>query len=431
VRSDPLLLADLPPTGRPLEDWGVAAGSLRRSLKLYARGDRERARRLLIDAFVALRIAPASLPSLGEALDRLAGPPAPAAALPEPVDVIVPVHNGRAHLERLFATLLIHTEPRHRILLADDGSNDPEVAALLARAATQRSNVAVMRSPANHGFIATVNAAMRATTGHVAILNSDTEVPPGWLERLLRPILSGDRVASTTPFSNAAAIFSFPTPDEDHDLPPGLDVDAVDAAFARLGPARTAEFGAPTAIGFCMGINRAAWHDYGGFDEAAFGRGYCEETDWSLRVSRAGWSNLLVPDLFVYHTHGGTFAGRERRLLLEANLMTLYRRWPGYYRQLASFRRRDPWAGHRAAALLALAADGQARIWSGPGVRDAVEVDHAVESGHGVVTVAAPRRDGNYLVTVRRGPWQATLIGSAADLVRLRARFAPEATRAA
>lgn len=375
----------------------MAAGSLRRSLKLYARGDRERARRLLIDAMVALRIAPPPPPRLGDALDRVAGPPPPLPRLAEPVDVIVPIHNGHAHLERLFATLFAHTDPRHRILLADDGSSDPQVAALLVRAAATRPNLKVLSSNDNRGFIATVNAAMRASVGHAAILNSDTEVPPGWLERLLRPILSSPRIASSTPFSNAAAIFSFPTPDTDQRLPPGLAVDELDAAFARLGPAHGADLAAPTAIGFCMGINRAAWQCCGGFDEEAFGRGYCEETDWSLRVARAGWRNVLVPDLFVFHTHGGTFPGPERRLLLEANLATLHRRWPGYYRELAIFRRRDPWAPHRAAALVALAA-----------------------SGHADLGVGAPGRDGTSLVTVRRGAWRSVLIADPADLRRLR-----------
>ena len=72
-------------------------------------------------------------------------------------------------------------------------------------------------------------------------------------------------------------------------------------------------------------------------------------------------ASVLVPNLFVYHAHGGTFAGRERRRLLEANTPALHRRWPSYYRQLAAFRRSDPWASHRAAALLALATSDEAR----------------------------------------------------------------------
>ena len=81
----------------------------------------------------------------------------------EPVSVIVPIHNGREHLRRLFATLFAHTEPRHPIVLANDGSTDLEIAPLLARA-TGDPNVKVLTSTVNRGFVATVNQAMQATS---------------------------------------------------------------------------------------------------------------------------------------------------------------------------------------------------------------------------------------------------------------------------
>lgn len=418
--GNPALL-DRAVAGHPLHDWSNAAGALRRSLKLYARGDRERARRLLIDAITTLRVAPPPLPSLGGALDRLARQHTPIEPLAEPVDVIVPVHNGQAHLERLFTSLFAHTELRHRIILANDGSTDPEIAPLLARAAAQRPNVHILTSAGNRGFSATVNAAMEVTRGNVAILNTDTEVPAGWLDRLLRPIVTDRRTASSTPFSNAAAIFSFPIPDLDQGLPQELGVGQVDDAFARLRTEPDGDLAAPTAIGFCMGINRAAWQACGALDEATFGRGYCEETDWCLRAAAAGWRSVLVPNLFVYHTHGGTFGDRERRGLLEANLATLHRRWPDYYRKLITFRRHDPWAGHRAAALLALAASAEARPLVSIGTAVASDVTAALAGGRGLIKLTYRRAAHSTLIEVRRGPWRGKLISSSSrELERLR-----------
>jgi GT2 family glycosyltransferase len=431
VHAEPLPLGDRLVTGRRLPDWLAAASSLRRSLKLFARGDRERARRLLVDGMTTLRVPPPAPPDLGEALDRLAvAAPAPV-PLHDPIDIIVPVHNGIDHLERLFATLFTHTAPHHRVLLVDDGSNDQEVAPLLARAAARRPNVRVMTNPANLGFIATVNVAMRATSGHAAILNSDTEVPPRWLERLFRPIQADPRVASATPFSNAAAMFSFPAPDQDHDLPPGLGVDEIDRAFARLGPQSGADLAAPTAIGFCMAINRDAWSACGAFDQGTFGRGYCEETDWCLRTAGAGWQHVLVPDLFVYHTHGGTFASQERRQLMEENLAVLHRRWPGYYPLLAAFRRRDPWLRHRAAALLALATTADARPVLMHGEADGREIAQALAEGRGVVSVGPARPDGGLDLEVRRGPWRVAMTATQEAVGRLTSMMALMEPRAA
>ena len=412
------------PAGR---SWGPAR-SLVRAAKLCARGDLDKARRLLADARVELFVRPGpGVPALGDVLAQLAPSPRQPEPLAESVDVVVPVHDGLPHVRRLFATLFKRTDARHRILLADDASADAEVVALLQAAARARPNVRMLRNDTNEGFVATVNRAMGETRGHVAMLNTDTEVPPGWLERLMRPILAGPKVASATPFSNAAAIFSFPVPDRDNTLPADLPLLELDRAFARLSPAADPSLDAPTGIGFCMGVNRAAWDAVGPFDEAAFGRGYGEETDWCRRCAAAGWRNVLAPDLFVFHEHGGTFEPAERKALVHANLRALRRRWPSYHRELASFRRRDPWATRRSAAILALATAPEARplVIPDPGATRAGEdprAEQAAADRRGVIRIRAAATGGSFTVEARRGALRAVMrAGDAAELARLAA----------
>ena len=329
--------------------------ALFRAAKLSLRGDLYKARHVLDDAWIDWRVPPApAMPTLAEVRAQFAAPTVQIAALSEAVDIIIPVFNGPQHLTRLFATLFDRTDPMHRFLLADDASTDPATLALL-QAASVRPNVTLLRGKSNLGFVANVNRAMAEARGHVALLNTDTEVPPGWLDRLMRPILAERRIASATPFSNSAAIFSFPVPNVVNPLPDGLGLAQLDAAFARLSPAYDPSLIAPAGVGFCMGVNLAAWRALGPFDVSAFGRGYGEETDWCLRAVAAGWRNLLVPNLFVYHEDGGTFGNAAKRAILEVNLRVLHRRWPDYRRQLAAQHRRDPWASRRAAAVLALA----------------------------------------------------------------------------
>ncbi len=407
--------------------WGPAR-SLVRAAKLCARGELDEARRLLADARVELFVRPGpEMPALAEVLAQLA----PALRTPEPlaesVDVVVPVHDGPAHVRRLFATLFERTDAKHRVLLADDASTDADVVALLQAAARAHPNVRLLRNETNAGFVATVNRAMRETRGHVALLNTDTEVPPGWLERLMRPILAEPKIASATPFSNAAAIFSFPVPDQDNPLPADVPLVELDRAFARLSATADPSLDAPTGIGFCMGVNRAAWEAVGPFDEAAFGRGYGEETDWCRRAAAAGWRNVLAPDLFVFHLHGGTFEPAERKALVHANLRVLRGRWPSYHRELASFRRRDPWATRRSAAILALAAAPEARplVMTGPGATHGAEDPHpeqAAADRRGVVLIRAAATDGSFTVEARRGALRTVMrAGDAAELARLAA----------
>ena len=225
-----------------------------RAAKLLLRGDAYRARHVLDDAYVQWRIPPPAIPWLADVIARLEPAGIAPAQLAAPVDIVIPVHDGLTHLERLFSTLFEHTDASHRILLADDASTDPAVAALLGVAAA-RPNVRILRSETNLGFVATVNRAMAAISGHAILLNTDTEVPRGWVERLMRPIVGEPRVASATPFSNSAAMFGFPLPERVNPLPAGLALRQVDEAFARLSPAFDPSLEAPTGIGFCMGVN--------------------------------------------------------------------------------------------------------------------------------------------------------------------------------
>ena len=248
----------------------------------------------------------------------------------------------------------------------------------------------------------------------MVLLNTDTEVPPGWLERLMRPILGEPRVASATPFSNSAAMFGFPIPNMVNPLPAGLGVDELDAAFARLSPAYDPSLVAPTGVGFCMGVNLAAWQALGPFDAATFGRGYGEETDWCLRAAAAGWRNVLVPNLFVYHADGGTFGNAEKRAILDIHLRNLHRRWPTYHRTLASFRRLDPWAVRRSAAVIALATalDAEPLVLADPAAAEAelaLRTEETLALGRAVVRLARRQARGPLLIEICRANCSTTI----------------------
>jgi GT2 family glycosyltransferase len=195
-------------------------------------------------------------------------------------EVIVPIHDGYAALEPCLASLAGALPPGARVQLVDDASTDPRVATALERFATSaRLEATVHHQPVNLGFVATVNAAMARATGDVVLLNSDTIVTAGWLQRLAACAASDPRIATATPFSNNAEICSFPEFCRANPVP--ADPDAVARACAASGPAEYPEL--PTAVGFCMLIRRAALDVVGDFDAATFGRGYGEENDFCLR----------------------------------------------------------------------------------------------------------------------------------------------------
>jgi O-antigen biosynthesis protein len=308
-------------------------------------------RKLDIEQFFARRAVP---------VDRREFLPGPVTfePLPEPVDIVIPIHNGSAYLPELFERLAAHTTTPHRLIVVDDASSEPEVADLLAGlrpAAEACLGVELIRNETNLGFVASINRGLAACRHHAVILNSDVRVPANWLERLMQPIFEDRRVASTTPFSNRATICSFPNFCRDNDMLLGLSVDAIDRHFRAVKPpAFPVEL--PTGLGFCMGMSRHFLERVGHFDEETFGRGYGEENDWCCRAAEAGGSHALVDNLFVEHDHGGSFGAGEKKQLLNANLKKLAARHPAYFPRVHHFIGRDPSATLRALMVARIAA---------------------------------------------------------------------------
>ena len=225
------------------------------------------------------------------------------------------------------------------VVLVNDASPEPELAEY-CRELSADCGFRLIEHETNLGFVRSVNEGMReAGQADVVILNSDTEVPAGWLDRISTIADAHPKAASLTPFSNNATICSYPLFCADNPIASGHDVNSLDKLFSSANAGEVVEL--PTGVGFCMYLRRAALNEIGDFDEAAFGRGYGEENDWCLRASAAGWRHLLCGDLFVFHAGGASF-GQDAQALQASAMAVLESRYPDYNKQVAEFIERDP-----------------------------------------------------------------------------------------
>lgn len=263
--------------------------------------------------------------------------------LPDPVTLLVSVYGGSEYLAPFFNSLLANTHSAYSLVVVDDGNRDPAIAAYLRALAAAHDNITLLRIEPNGGYCAAMCAAIEYAPAdqHVVVLNTDIVLPPNWLERLVWPIIRDPTIASTTPFTNAGTICSFPAADVDNPLFLGLAPEMIDAALAQVSPSAD-KVVLPTGVGFCMAHNRAVIDRLGWYDLEAFGRGYGEENDWCLRARKAGFRNVLVPNIFVYHKHGGSFASEEKSALLKKNLAVIRDRYPHYFEEVENFFRADP-----------------------------------------------------------------------------------------
>ena len=237
----------------------------------------------------------------------------------EVIDIIIPIYNGLQYFDKLFAGIE-KTKMKYRLILVDDQSPDPAVREYLERYVAEHEGTVLLRNEKNMGFLPSVNRALAIAEHHVALVNTDVEVPEGWLERLMWPIFTKEKVASSTPFTTCGTICSFPNFCEDNVIFEGMPLWQIDDAFRQIRPQYATM---PTGIGFCMGMNLEAIREVGLLDEENFDKGYGEENDWCQRAIQAGYTNVQVENLFVYHKHGGSFSSEEKLRLLKSHLERL------------------------------------------------------------------------------------------------------------
>jgi GT2 family glycosyltransferase len=237
------------------------------------------------------------------------------------------------------------------IVVVDNASADGSADAVAAAF----PHVTLIRNERNLGFAAANNQAYRACHGtYVLLLNSDTLVPPGSLERLVAYMEAHPRVGIVGPrleygdgsYQISALRFSRP-----------WDVFYEYARFprrlqpaAQKAPRRLIEL-APleaTPVEYVMGaallIRREVADAVGLMDEAYFM--YAEEVDWCYRVHQAGWEVMYLPTAVVTHL-GGRSTDQVPDLMLAYRFASTFRFMRLHYGRATTLGAR---------ALLALAA---------------------------------------------------------------------------
>jgi GT2 family glycosyltransferase len=209
------------------------------------------------------------------------------------ISAIVPVWNGRHLLARLLATLAAQTRPAAELLIVDNGSTDgaPEVA--------RASGARVIAMGRNAGFAAAVNRGIReAAHPLVAILNSDVELAPDYLEKV---------AAVDAPFATGKIL-----------SPTGLldgsfDMTCRGATTWRCGAGRrdAAPFDLPREIAsppWTAVLYRAEVFRQVGLLEESF-ESYLEDADFGLRCAAQGINGRYVPEARAIHL-GSAALGR-------------------------------------------------------------------------------------------------------------------------
>ena len=251
------------------------------------------------------------------------------------VSIVIPVYNAFSELKACVSSVINYTDlETNSLIIVNDGSSDADLSNYLDKLST-KTNVQIINNHSNLGFVKSCNTGMRLRKKDVILLNSDTLVTKGWVEKLQRAAYSNDKVATVTPLTNNGTIASVPNFAEDNSVPENYTVDSFADLIESISLNKFPEI--PTAVGFCMYIKRDVINEIGLFNEELFGKGYGEENDFCLRARKAGWINILDDATYIFHAGSTSFTNKIRKQQVAKNLKVIERLYPGYQKSISDF----------------------------------------------------------------------------------------------
>ncbi|MBQ9702142.1 MAG: glycosyltransferase family 2 protein [Bacteroidales bacterium] len=245
--------------------------------------------------------------------------------------VVILNYNTRNYLEQFLPGLIASCQGQDaEVFVADNASADDSVAFLQAHF----PQVPLILLEKNYGFTGGYNRALEMIEAdYYVLINSDIEVPEGWLKPLTEwmdshpdcgacgPKLLSWHQRDTFEYAGAAG---------------GL-IDRYGYPFCRGRILQKVEkdegqYDSPQNVlwvsGACLMVRSGVWKELGGLDQRFFA--HMEEIDLCWRMQLRGWKVTVVPASAVYHIGGGTLRNespfklflnfRNNLLLLENNL---------------------------------------------------------------------------------------------------------------
>jgi len=214
-------------------------------------------------------------------------------------------------------------DPEIEVLVVDNGSPDDSAQKTAAWCAAHPQAICLL-SESNRGFAGGMNwGASQARGRWLLLVNNDTIFPERTLDALKAVLREAPSdVAMLGPVTNAAGNGQrLWKPGATHEDWLQIGQWLNENPTHQLMPAYRCDF-------FCIAIRRDAWDRLGGLD-LDFGLGYYEDFDFSLRLSQAGYRQMITEDVFILHVGSATFkASPAARALIKRNKKLLKSKHP-------------------------------------------------------------------------------------------------------
>ena len=245
--------------------------------------------------------------------------------------VVILNYNTRNYLEQFLPGLVASCEGLDaQVIVADNASADSSAQFMQSHF----PEIPLIVLEKNYGFTGGYNRALQMIEAdYYVLINSDIEVPKGWLGPLVEWMDSHPECGACGP-----KLLSWHQRDTfEYAGAAGGLLDRYGYPFCRGRIMQKVEkdhgqYDQPADVlwcsGACLMVRSSVWKALGGLDDRFFA--HMEEIDLCWRMQLRGWKVTMVPSSYVYHIGGGTLPNespfklrlnyRNNLLMLENNL---------------------------------------------------------------------------------------------------------------
>lgn len=219
------------------------------------------------------------------------------------VDIIICIQDSLVNIQQCLSSVAEYTTPPFTLTLVDNG-NDNNTRRYLTNFANEHS-CKLLRNDRALAYPLAANLGLKTTSAEfVILLNSNTLVAPGWLDRMVACAQSNPKIGLVGPLSNEGKFQSiagmYKEEQTDNPLPLNIPAAQMSDWVAKYSKRLYPEM--RYLDSYCLMIRHKMIDQIGFINAENTTAGHDEWGNYFLLASKAGWQLALADDTYIFHT---------------------------------------------------------------------------------------------------------------------------------